>query len=134
MTQSSLELFQKKEATSKPGFREEIDVIRLLRQRGELGVTLDATDKRKDVRWVSGKAICEMLGWMVCESSRRKIRKIAEQNSKRVITGNKGYMLLQFANMDEVQHAANRLEAHGKSEIQRAVDLRNAYHAFGRTE
>ena len=118
---TNLELFQKKQARSKKSMQDEMDIFRVLHQRAEL-----------KLRWTSGKEICELLQWPAGESSRRRIRKVAEGNSKRLLTGDLGYCLLAHAEPGEVKRAVARLRSHGEKEIKRSVDLANAYHHYAR--
>jgi len=82
-------------------------------------------------RWVLGKDIVEALGWPDHENSRRRLRSVAETNSKAILSGDKGYALLSTCTPDEINHAANRLRSQGERMIQRSVDIRAAYHRYG---
>ena len=113
------ELFQKSEAKKPVATQAETDMMRTLKQRADLGL-----------RWTKADEIAQLIGWPVCESSRRKVRKISEINSKRVLTGDNGYCLLSAAQPGEVSHAVNRLRTHAEKVLKRAVDLSNAYHHF----
>lgn len=97
------------------------DVIRTLRQ-------FTATGKR----WVLAREIIAALGWPDCENLRRRLRSIAENNDKLIISGDKGYALLAACAPDEIQHAANRLESQGRKMLARSIAIKTAYHQFGR--
>ena len=81
--------------------------------------------------WMTGRLLCSYLGWPDCEASRRKLRKIAEANRDKLLTGDKGYLLLSSATMDEVRHAYNRQMAQARKMEAGAVKLIAAYHRFG---
>jgi hypothetical protein len=99
------------------------DVIRTLKQFAAL-----------NERWVHGKVICESLGWPDHENSRRRLRAVAEAHSKEILSGDAGYALLRNCTPEEINHAANRLKAQAEKMLQRSVDIRTAYHQYGKEQ
>jgi hypothetical protein len=73
-----------------------------------------------------------MLSWPDNEQSRRKLRRIAEANRGEIMSGDLGYIRINEARMDEVQHAYNRQMAQARKMEAGAIKLMAAYHRFGK--
>lgn len=113
------DLFQRREAKEKASVGEQADVIRTLRNFATYGQ-----------RWVKAKDIIESLGLPDCVRTRRKLRKVAEANRKRIITGDKGYCLLSQATLKEVARASRRLLSQGRKMVAAGIATRAAYYRF----
>jgi len=61
----------------------------------------------------------------------RALRAIASASKGQIISGQKGYALTRESSVDDVNHAANWLEAQAKSMLARAYDIRRAMHQRG---
>lgn len=89
------------------------------------------------------EAVCAFLagkGWMKAavieaeiEISDRRMRRIAEKSDGRILSGQKGYRLLDGATpIEEADHAANWLISQGRNMIRRGVAVRRRYHHYAR--
>jgi hypothetical protein len=79
-----------------PTEESERDVLRTLSQFAATGQ-----------RWTTAVQIGILLGWGESENTRRKIRAIAEVNRHKILSGQRGYCLLEYATREEIQHAVN---------------------------
>lgn len=70
--------------------------------------------------WIKYKEIRQVLN-----ISDRDVRYIAASSGGRIISGQKGYRLTQYATIDEITHAANWLKSAGMEMIKRAEEIRN---------
>lgn len=104
----------------------------------ELGFKLGAPDVSEfeiaclvsDLQWCGGKwATARHLS--VAGYTDRKLRAIAEASNGRIISGQKGYALLENCTPDEIDHAAGWLESQGKKMLQRAARIRARFHRYG---
>ena len=69
------------------------------------------------------------LGRPSTENNKRFIRQCASQ-SPLVISGQKGYLHIEHATPEEVDHACNVLESQAKEMLRRAACIRSAAHEF----
>lgn len=72
-------------------------------------------------------------GWCRAKSmadrwSDRQLRELANQSKGRVISGQRGYCLIDEATTEEANHAANWLEAQSRAMHKRSVEIRQAMH------
>jgi len=70
--------------------------------------------------WIKYKEIRQVLN-----ISDRDVRYIAASSGGRIISGQKGYRLTEYATIDEITHAANWLKSAGMELIKRAEEIRN---------
>lgn len=70
--------------------------------------------------WIKYKEIRQMIN-----ISDRDVRYIAASSGGRIISGQKGYRLTQYATIDEITHAANWLKSAGMELLKRAEEIRN---------
>lgn len=89
------------------------------------------------------ESVCAFLagkGWIKAavieaeiEISDRRMRRIAERSDGRILSGQKGYRLLDGTTpVEEIDHAANWLISQGRNMIRRGVAVRRRYHNFAR--
>jgi len=116
-----LQLFQQRAARQQAHELDERAVLLTLKQYANLP---------EPQRWAKGKDLIDALGWPDHENSRRKLRKIAEQNPTRIVSGDDGYCLLENATLKEVAHCCRRLASQGIKNFRRAMKTRHAYHQF----
>ena len=76
-----------------------------------------------DRGWVSAKHLCQQLG-----TDDRTIREAASLSEGRVISGQKGYALIEAVTVEEANHAASWLEHQAKAMLSRAAAIRRAMH------
>lgn len=72
--------------------------------------------------WLTAKQL-KMYGW-----TDRHLRAVAHVSHGRVISGQRGYCLLQEATVDEARHAAAWLRHQGRAMIDRAREIEQAMH------
>jgi hypothetical protein len=73
--------------------------------------------------WVRRRDLAPVIGL-----DERKIRELAEQSAGVIVSGNRGYCLFSECTVDDLSHAANRLESQGRKMIRRAIAIRNRAH------
>lgn len=73
--------------------------------------------------WVKGRDLSRLLD---CDD--RTIRALAHASRGRVISGQRGYCLIEDASVSDANHAASWLEHQGREMIRRAYDIRRAMH------
>lgn len=77
--------------------------------------------------WMTAKEILERVNYAVTDSNKRWVRQLASA-SEWILSGQRGYLHVQRATTEEVQHAAAWLESQGKLMSQRACRLRRNAH------
>jgi hypothetical protein len=93
-------------------------LMRTLRQFNQVGK-----------RWVTARAICDVLGWPWSVSSRRKVTKAAEALGWRVIgSRSQGYCLAINATRDELQRSVNTFRSQAADMERKAIGIINFIH------
>lgn len=77
----------------------------------------------KNRGWVTAKMLMPLVNM-----TDRQLRAEAEASNGEIVTGNKGYCLLDECGVDEIDHAASRLESQARKMNQRAIAIRNRAH------
>ena len=62
------------------------------------------------------------------QATPRSLREWAEQSDGRIISGNRGYRLIEHATPEERKHAANRLLSQGRKMTNRAIRILRRTH------
>jgi hypothetical protein len=70
--------------------------------------------------WVTARMLMPLV-----DRTDRELRAEAEASQGEIVTGNKGYCLLDEAGDDEAEHAAARLESQARKMIARADNIRS---------
>lgn len=73
--------------------------------------------------WRKAKALAQEL-----QMDDRTIREVANQSKGRVISGQRGYALVDEVTTEEANHSANWLEHQAKKMLRRAAEIRQAMH------
>jgi len=74
--------------------------------------------------WLKAGYLCACFGMVDSESNKRVIRAIAERVFPKVISGQAGYRLTEFATLSEIDEAEAVYRKAGNKLIQKAVALR----------
>jgi hypothetical protein len=104
---------------------------------------LDFSHRPPQVSVDQVEALCAYLagrGWVVCkrieaetEMSERLVRELAELSDGRILSGQKGYRLLdKSATIEDVQHSANWLISQGRKMEARGVRQLARFHQMAR--
>lgn len=73
--------------------------------------------------WITRRLIERALGW-----NDRTIRAVAQVSQGRVISGQKGYSLIEEATVEDANHAANWLKHQADQMTKRAYEIRQQMH------
>lgn len=73
--------------------------------------------------WVTRRQLQQQYGW-----DDRTIREAANQSQGRIISGQKGYALVDCVTVHEAQHAADWLKHQAHEMLKRAADIQRAMH------
>ena len=76
----------------------------------------------QDSRWHTAK---DLRRW-IPDLDDRTARQIAERHAARIIGGNKGYRLIGYCSLDELEQAENRLRSQARRMLRRVLDIRKA--------
>jgi len=76
-----------------------------------------------DKGWRTARDLCRELG-----TDDRSIREAASQSEGRVISGQKGYALIESVTVEEANRAAAWLQHQAETMLRRASDIRRAMH------
>jgi len=77
--------------------------------------------------WILARDILGIIGQPATEDGKRWLRGLAEQSDK-IVSGQKGYCLIDAATLDEIAHSGENLICQGKKLISRGIALRHAAH------
>lgn len=99
--------------------------------RNSLAFFLEGGMVMHNKKWWSAKQI---IGLCPEFGTDKDLRDLANNSGGRVISGQNGYCLMDYATQEEIDHAANWLISQGKKMIKRGIEIRNRYHNWKRLD
>lgn len=101
---------------------------------------LPGFDERTSINWLVGELhavrgwlfageLCLRCGIPVTEDNKRRFRRLASESAL-IISGQKGYIHVEWAKAEEIDHCCNALLSQAKELTARALRLRKTAHAL----
>jgi hypothetical protein len=73
--------------------------------------------------WIPASRIAECKG-----IDEREVRVQVAASDGRIISGDRGYKLMDFATIEEINHYSRRMIAHGRAEVRKGIRALRRYH------
>ena len=83
----------------------------------------------QDGEWKTAADICQVLGIPATESTRRRIRFLADASAGRVAGGQRGYKLVAQMQSSEFQHTRNWLLSQCREMQRRVIEMDRVFYA-----